>query len=84
VSRKRTCYLMTLVIDAMGIFLGSLIIFGLCCLVMSLGMLIDGRELSGGCGKSAPGKLRCEGCPKRNRHGANDRKAGGEYECRDH
>ena len=75
---------MTLVIEAMGIFLGSLIIFGLCCLVMSLGMIIDGRELSGGCGKGAPGKPPCEGCPKRNRQRANGKEAGGEYECQDH
>jgi len=52
-------------IDVMATFVGTLIIVGLCCLLMSLGLIFSGNPLSGGCGKKAPGTPRCEGCPKR-------------------
>jgi len=74
---------MTLGIEAMGIFVGSLIVFSLCCLVMSLGLIIDGRKLSGGCGSDIPGKPRCDVCPKRNRSTITGCNAEGEHECRD-
>jgi len=48
----------------MAIFLGTLIIVGLSCLLMSLGLLLSGRPLSGGCGR-APGTPRCDGCVAR-------------------
>lgn len=53
----------------MGLFLGTLIIVGLCCLAMSLGLLFAGKPLRGGCGNKPPGTPRCESCPKRNRAG---------------
>jgi hypothetical protein len=52
----------------MGEFLGTLIIVGLCCLAMSIGVLFSGKPFSGGCGSKPPGTPRCEGCPKRGRH----------------
>lgn len=51
----------------MGEFLGTLIIIGLCCLAMSLGLLFSGRPFRGGCGMKPPGAPRCEGCPKKDR-----------------
>ena len=63
----------------MIIFLGTLIIVGLCCLAMGLGLLIADRPLSGGCGKKPAGSQGCEGCPGRRR--ADCAKTGGESEC---
>jgi hypothetical protein len=51
--------------DLMGLFLGTLIIIGLCCLAMGIGQLLDGRPLAGGCGNKPAGTPRCESCPKR-------------------
>jgi len=51
----------------MSIFLGTLIIVSLCCLAMSLGLLLSGKPFSGGCGSKPPGTPRCEGCPKKGR-----------------
>jgi hypothetical protein len=55
-------------------FLGTVIITGLCCLAMSLGLILTGRPLTGGCSKKAAGLPPCEGCPKRggNRKQVND------------
>ena len=61
----------------MTLFLGTLVIIGLSCLAMSLGVLLGGRPLAGGCGK-APGAAQCEGCSKRRRHGAQETNAEGE------
>jgi hypothetical protein len=63
------CYLTILEIDAMTIFFVTLIIVGLSCLAMSLGLLIAGRPLSGGCGNSQPGAPNCASCPKRKPRG---------------
>ena len=52
----------------MGMFLGTLIIVGVCCLAMSVGLLFSGKPFSGGCGSKPPGAARCEGCPNRDRH----------------
>jgi len=52
----------------MGMFLGTLIIVGVCCLAMSVGLLFSGKPFSGGCGSKPPGSPRCEGCPNRDRH----------------
>jgi hypothetical protein len=49
----------------MELFLGTLIITGLCCLAMALGLIIDGKPLSGGCGRKDGGGTRCESCPNR-------------------
>ncbi len=51
----------------MGIFLGTLIIVSVCCLVMSFSLLFSGKPFSGGCGSKPPGTPRCEACPKRDR-----------------
>ena len=52
----------------MGVFLGTLIIVGVCCLAMSFSLLFSGKPFSGGCGSKPPGSPRCDGCPKRDRH----------------
>jgi len=49
----------------MSIFIGTLIIVGLCCLAMGLGQIIVGKPLSGGCGNKPKRLPRCESCPKR-------------------
>jgi hypothetical protein len=49
----------------MALFVGTLIIVGLCCLAMGLGQIIDGKPLSGGCGNKPKGVSRCDTCPKR-------------------
>jgi hypothetical protein len=64
----------------MATFFGTVIIFGLSCLAMSVGLIITGRPLTGGCGKNEPGVLRCEGCPKRISKTAVENH-GGESEC---
>jgi len=56
---------MILGIDVMATFIGTLVIVGLCCLLMSLGLIFTGKPLSGGCGNKAPGAPPCVGCPKR-------------------
>ena len=53
----------------MGMFLGTLIIVGICCLAMSCSLLFAGKPFSGGCGSKPAGAPRCEGCPNRKRHG---------------
>jgi hypothetical protein len=65
----------------MTLFLGTLIIVGLSCLAMSLGVLFGGRPLAGGCSGKPPGAAKCEGCPKRRRHGAREKNAEGESGC---
>ena len=52
----------------MSIFLGTLVVFAVCCLLLGLGMIIDKRKLSGGCGHKPEGAPRCEGCPNADRH----------------
>jgi hypothetical protein len=49
----------------MATFLGTLLIVILCCLAMGIGLLLQGRPLSGGCGSALPGGARCAGCPRR-------------------
>jgi hypothetical protein len=72
---------MILGIDEMAIFLGTVIIVGLCCLALGLGQMIAGRPLTGGCGKTKPGVPRCAGCPKRSHAETTVENHGGESGC---
>jgi len=65
----------------MTIFFGTLIIVLFCCLAMGLGQIINGKSLSGGCGKKAPGSLRCGACPKRLRNKQPGNELKGESAC---
>jgi hypothetical protein len=49
-------------------FLGTLLIIVVCCLLMGIGLLLRGRPLVGGCGRKPPGSPGCAGCPNRQRH----------------
>jgi hypothetical protein len=51
----------------MTLFLGTLLIVTLCCLLLGVGLLLRGQPLTGGCGTSLPGKDRCADCPHRNK-----------------
>jgi hypothetical protein len=53
-------------------FLGTLLIVILCCLAMGIGLWLQGRPLSGGCGSKVPGGARCAGCPHRDSHAESD------------
>jgi hypothetical protein len=53
-------------------FLGTLLIFILCCLAMGIGLLLRGRPLAGGCGSKLPGSVRCANCPHRGSHAEHD------------
>ncbi len=64
----------------MATFIGTLIIVALCCLGLGLGLLVAGKPLSGGCGKTLPAKLRCLVCPQRRRGECKDRAVGEESE----
>lgn len=64
----------------MTVFIGTLIIVGLSCLLMALGVLLGGKPLSGGCGK-APGKPQCQSCPRRKSDQAKIKDIEGEPEC---
>ena len=55
----------------MGIFVGTLIITGLCCLVMGLVQIVNGKPLSGGCGHKPEGSAKCDSCPNRKTAGDN-------------
>ena len=52
----------------MTLFLGTLLITALCCLLMGIGLLLRGRPMAGGCGSKPPGSPSCAGCPNRHRH----------------
>ncbi len=52
----------------MGVFLGTLAVFGVCCLLLGLGLIVDRRELKGGCGHKPEGAPRCDDCPGRKNH----------------
>jgi hypothetical protein len=65
----------------MATFIGTLIIVGLCCLAMSLGLIFSGNPLSGGCGNKAPGAPSCEGCPKQRKRKEQCSDFGGESGC---
>lgn len=58
----------------MAMFLGTLLIMTLCCLLMGIGLLMRGRPLVGGCGRKPPGSPGCATCPNRQHHaeGADD------------
>ncbi len=62
----------------MGTFIGTLIIVILCCLLMGLGLVFTGKPLSGGCGKTTPGKPRCKTCPNRGKNIRQDEHPAGE------
>jgi len=67
----------------MGIFLGTLIIISVCCLLMGFSLLFSGKPFRGGCGSKLPGTPRCEACPQRNRHQPELNDAEGESSCTD-
>ena len=52
----------------MTLFLATLAVTVVCCLLMAVGLLLTGKPLEGGCGKTPPGLTRCEGCPNRDVH----------------
>lgn len=52
----------------MSVFLGTLAVFGVACVLLGLGMIIDNRKLQGGCGHKPPGAERCANCPGRKEH----------------
>jgi hypothetical protein len=49
------------------LFVATLVITVICCLLMGLGLLLGGKPLEGGCGKAPTGMPRCVGCPNRGR-----------------
>lgn len=49
----------------MQVFLGTLIIVALSCLIMGLGQIITGKPLGGGCGKQGARGAACDACPNR-------------------
>ena len=49
----------------MGLFLATVLVTLVCCLLMGAGLLLRGRPLTGGCGRKLPDALRCAGCPNR-------------------
>ncbi len=63
----------------MALFLGTLLIILLCCLIMGLGLLLDGRKLAGGCGGKPPGSPGCADCPRE--RAAAEEGGRGESEC---
>ena len=65
----------------MATFIGTLIIVGLCCLAMGVGLIFSGKPFSGGCGSKPPGTPRCETCPKREQHKADHEHSQGESPC---
>jgi hypothetical protein len=56
---------MILEIEAMSLFLGTLIIVCFCCLLLGIGVIMAGKPLAGGCGGKAPASSRCVVCPRR-------------------
>jgi len=52
----------------MSLFLATLAATIVCCLLLGVGLLLAGKPLEGGCGKTPPGAPRCAGCPNRERH----------------
>ena len=52
----------------MSVFLGTLLVFGVACLLLGLGMIVDKRKLQGGCGHKPQGAKRCAECPGRKEH----------------
>ena len=49
----------------MEVFLGTLIIVIACCIAMSLGLILSGKPLRGGCGSPLSESTGCEACPNR-------------------
>jgi hypothetical protein len=47
----------------MSVFIATLVVFALSCLLLGLGLIIDNRKLAGGCGHKPQGAPRCDGCP---------------------
>ena len=52
----------------MSLFLATLLVTVVCCLFMGVGLLLAGKPLEGGCGKTPQGLSRCAGCPNKDRH----------------
>ena len=53
----------------MSLFLGTLLVFCVACLLLGAGLILDKRSLRGGCGHKPEGAPRCADCPNANRHG---------------
>ena len=49
----------------MEVFLGTLIIVIACCIAMSLGLVLSGKPLRGGCGSHLSESTGCATCPNR-------------------
>jgi len=49
----------------MSLFITTFAVTVVCCLLMGIGLLLSGKPLQGGCGRTPPGAPRCEGCPNR-------------------
>ena len=49
----------------MEVFLGTLIIVIVCCIAMSLGLILSGKPLRGGCGTQLLDSTGCVACPNR-------------------
>jgi len=47
----------------MLMFLGTLLVFTLCCVGLGLGLLLAGRPLRGGCSSHSVNASRCADCP---------------------
>lgn len=53
----------------MSLFIGTLLVFCVACLLLGAGLILDKRKLHGGCGHKPEGAPRCVDCPNSNRHG---------------
>ena len=52
----------------MEVFLGTLIIVIVCCIAMSMGLILSGKPLRGGCGSQLPEAEGCVDCPSRGKN----------------
>jgi len=53
----------------MATFVGTLLIFGLCLVLMAAGPALSGRAMHRGCANKGPATPRCAACPRRNEEG---------------
>jgi hypothetical protein len=52
----------------MNLFITTFLVTIICCLLMGLGLLLGGKPLQGGCGRTPSGAPRCDGCQHKSRH----------------